>query len=845
MRLSEHWKMIYEGQEYECGSLPVSCLKTLQRAGVAPDFYIGENQYAAEELSRRDCIFVKELGEIPAEKKWIVFHGVDTLAKVYLNDVLLGSCDNMHRVWAFPIPKEALGSKNCLKVHIQNPMEFAEQAFKKRPLYGVASTVPGYQHIRKAHYMYGWDWGAVIPDMGIFREVELREDAFELECDVHQSFNRDYTSVRVEITPRLRSLATGACVADCGSRAGSDGKAEPDCSQNVANAGVTVTLDGQSQKTMPGQQVCFEIQQPELWFPNGYGEPALYELTLETACGRKKTQQIGLREIKLSREEQPDGGREFCFVVNGIRIFTRGANFIPQDNLLPDITREKTETLLKDMQDANYTMVRVWGGGFYPHDYFYDICDRLGLMVWQDFMFACAAYDFDEEQLAGVYREACDNIWRLKNHASLALWCGNNEMESMWEYWGVPEDEAARMCYRRLFGSEETKGIIPEAIRDCHSDTTYWPSSPSTGGGVYPGSKCFVNSSTTTHGDSHFWDVWHSFKPIEEFRRHVHRFCSEFGFESMPDYKSVRFLAQEENPNVCDTVMEAHQKCELGNEKLMFYMAQMAKIPPTMRGMVYASQLVQAECIRIDVEHLRRHRGISMGALFWQVNDCWPVTSWASIDYFGNKKGLHYASKRFFAPLLVSCDTSDVAAVSFHVSSELRSAWSGTLVVRLREKTGEALWEKSCPFTAELLAAKELAVADCSQEIKTRKERRSRFLELQVLDLEGNTVYHTTELFVRPKEFAFEDVAVMCEVTETADAFCLTYSADGYVHAAALSHEQLILDYSDNWFELVPGQVKKVTVPKTARNLMGEIVPLTQEELGKIQVIHCGNYMLV
>ncbi len=821
MTVDTNWTLIYDGKEYSCGKLPVSCLGTLRGVAAPPDYSVGENQYEAEKIARRDSIF-RTVFDADTNMSVLVLRGVDTIADVYLNGVLLGHFDNMHRVWAFRIPDGALYSVgNALEVRVKSPVVFAEEAHAARPLFGVSSTLPGYQHIRKAHYMYGWDWGAVIPDMGIYGSLELRRDEYELFADIKEDFSDDYSSVKVSVAPALYSLITGK-------RAESHISAEIIFNSEAARAAI-------------GEKAVFEVDAPRLWFPNGYGEQPLYDVSIATDDGREKNFAIGLREIKLCRDRLDDGGREFCISVNGKKIFARGANYIPEDNIIPDITNEKIYRTISDMKAASFCMTRVWGGGYYPGDFFYDCCDRMGILVWQDFMFACAVYDFDDTELEGIYRESCDNILRIKNHPSLALWGGNNELEEMWETWGVPDDKQARECYFRMFGGDGRRGLIESAIEYCGSDTPYWPSSPSRGGGIYEGSKCFDHSYSVDDGDSHYWQVWHGYKPIEAFRQNVHRFCSEFGFESLPDYKTVRYFTGEDEPNLCSNSMTAHQKCELGNEKLMFYMAEVMLIPRTIRGMIYASELVQAECIRTDVEHLRRRRGRSMGALFWQYNDCAPMISWSCTDYFGNKKGLYNYSSRFFSPLLVSCDTSDIKNVTFNASSELLYPFEGTLKYSLCDIDGRTILSGSHKFTADPLSAKDIEVLNLSSFLPDKKSKRTRYIEFSVLR-DGGVYSRGVELFLYPREFEFRDFVITEKITETDGEFSLTLTADGFIHAASLTHDEYIIEMSDNWFDILPNTPVTVKISKRARTIDGKAVLLTPDDIGKIRITHCGNY---
>ena len=503
-----------------------------------------------------------------------------------------------------------------------------------------------------------------------------------------------------------------------------------------------------------------------------------------------KRLKIGLRTIEVSRQKD-NIGEEFCFKVNGTKIFAMGANYIPEDNLLGRRSRERTEKLLKDCAAANYNMIRVWGGGFYPDDYFYDICDELGLLVWQDMMFACSVYDGnDSEFCSTVEQELIDNVRRIDHHACLAMWCGNNEIESAWQYWGLPNDAELRQGYLNMF-----ENIAPKVVAQYDTGHFYWPSSPSSGGG-------FNDSGAKNKGDIHYWEVWHSLKPFTEYKKYLFRFCSEYGFESIPCMKTIRSFAEEKDLNLMSPVMEGHQKCEAGNEKLMYYLAQMVHYPYSFENLVYATQLVQADAIRLNVEQMRRHRGICMGSLYWQVNDCNPVISWSSIDYFGRWKALHYYARKFYAPIICSIDDSNKDNLILNVSNEKMTEFNGHIKWKIRRNTTEIIAEgDSGEFTVSPLSA--MNVCNITKEMTGLDEAdySNCTLEYSLMHKEA-IISSSTFLFVLPKQFEFlpPEIEVRCDTL--GDKYCLTFSSQAYAKGVYIDFDEFDVVFGDNWFDI-------------------------------------------
>lgn len=819
MLLNKNWKMLFNGEILPCRGFPVSMYRTLLANGRIDDPYYGENQYDAKELSRKDCEFICEFepeGEIFAEDKvFLRFFGIDTLSEVYLNGNILFGADNMFVTYEYEVRGLLKRGLNTLRVKISSPLEYAEKRFGERPLYGVEGTVPGYQHIRKAHYMYGWDWGMQLPDMGIWRNVEIVGKSVCEICGAYyrQEFRDSYRKLILTVTPELRPFVI----------------------RPVELLTEIELSDGRSLISRNPVHKCerltFEVENPPLWWVRGYGKQPLqrvkFTLIEDGKAIDRFEERIGFRELTVRNDEKAG---KFCFVCNGTEIFAMGANIIPEDQILPSVNDKRTDYMLRQCARANFNCVRVWGGGVYPNDHFLKRCDELGFVLWQDFMFACAAYRLTPQMAASVKKELKDNIKRIRNHPCLGLWCGNNEIESMWEGWGVPKDEEAKADYAELF-----EKIIPAALKEYDPDRFYWPSSPSSGGGLY-GGKCFSGSSDNHRGDQHFWAVWHGFKPLEEFRRFDFPFCSEFGFESLPSVKTAMTFARGKDMDLCSPVMEAHQKCVMGNEKLLFYTAQMCRTPKSFEELVYATQLVQAESIRLNVEHMRRKRGKCMGSLYWQFNDSNPVISWSAVDYFGREKALYYATKRFYAPVLVSCLEENLNNVQLHISNETTESILGIIKWSLRKNTGGKIVNGEKEVQVEALSSEAVISLDLSKHLNTREMKRSCFLEYCLI-INGKEVYKGCTIFVKPKAFEFLPPDFSLNIEETGRSYILKLKSRAFAKGVVLDLKDCDCVFSDNFFDFSGSYTVEVdkdslTKPLTADGFRRRLCVMSCFDLG-------------
>lgn len=629
--LNQNWTMrCVEDLQWQEAIVPGTVYTDLLRNGNMENPYWKDNEDAICSLMEKDyeyqCTFQgEETSELSSV--FLRFEGLDTVADIYLNNVHLGNAESMHRIWEYSVKDILLSGENTLKVVFHSPLKFIAEAYKKYGNIGNDDTYEGFMHLRKAHYMFGWDWGAHLPDAGIFRPVFL--------CSVSHG--------RIDSVYIRQCHEENKCTL----------KFEGDCIRETPGEyqwRVLVTApDGQKYETAlsaegEGQLV---IEDPELWWPNGLGDQPLYQveaqLLYEGNVEDTWKKRIGLRTMTMQRKKD-QYGESFAHEVNGKAFFAMGADYIPEEHLLGRRSEEKTRKLLEDCKLANFNVIRVWGGGFYPDDWFFDICDELGLVVWQDFMFACSVYELTPEFEANIRKEFADNIKRLRHHASLGLWCGNNEMEMFVDErcWVTKASEVRDY----LFMYER---IIPEVLREYDPETFYWPASPSSGGS-------FDNPNDPDRGDVHYWKVWHGNRPFSEYRKHFFRYASEFGFQALPSQKTIEtFTEDPDDWNLFSYIMEKHQRNYGANGKIMNYMQQTYRYPGDFDTVIYASQLLQADAIRYGVEHFRRNRGRCMGAVYWQLNDCWPVISWSSIDYTGRWKALHYYAKRFFAPVMISC----------------------------------------------------------------------------------------------------------------------------------------------------------------------------------------------
>lgn len=774
--------------------IPGTVLSGLLAAGKIKDPFYRTNEDATRALFWKDYVFTRTFDvdeELLAQQHIVlVCEGLDTLAEISINGTFLAKTDNMHRTWKFQAKKLLHPGKNEIQIVFRSVLRFIEdysyEAHKKIN-YIPCGSMKGNQLLRKAHSMFGWDWGPQTIDAGIFRDIYLQgySHARIEDIRIHQQHAKN-VSVQTSITLSESIPGQKLCV-----ELSEDGADKP-----LQTKLCKTNADGVA-------AVDFVIENPKLWWPNDYGDQPLYivRTTLLDEDGTSLesiTRRIGLRTLTISQEKD-EWGNEFAFCVNGVKIFTRGGNYIPDDCLYTRITEKKLDYILESCRRAHFNCVRVWGGGYYPSDAFYDLCDEKGLIVWQDLMYACNVYDVTDAFAENCRQETYDNVRRLRHHASLGLWCGNNEIESAWDHWGDFQKETPylRADYIRLF--EE---VLPKAVQEADGETFYWHSSPSSGG-------CFDNPDDANRGDTHYWDVWHGQKPFTDYRKYFFRFCSEFGFQSFPCAKTVNSFTLEDDRNIFSRVMESHQKNDAANGKMLYYLSENLRYPKDLTHLLYASQVLQGMAIKYGVDHWRRNRGRCMGTLYWQINDDWPAPSWSSIDYFGRWKALHYMAQKFYAPHAVSMTLEDHRC-HVYFSNESFETTEYSLTLSIRDLSGNVLETYETKGNSPAFSAIETAVVDiCSWE----DQKDDVFLEA-VIHTKDQKVLKDVETLVPYKYLNLKNPVISTEAEETNDAFILHISSDCFAPFVALDFDDADVIFSDNFFHLTDKTVQDIIVKK-------------------------------
>ena len=781
--LNGKWRM--HGGNFDCvGNIPGSLFSFLLENKLIDDPFYRDNELKALALTYTDYTFERSFELNKSEKKYLLcFEGLDTFCDIYLNEKHVSYTDDMHVRYEFDVTDILKDGLNVLKVICHSVQEYAEKKHKEMPLYEAPFAFPGFAYLRKAHCMLGWDWGPYLPDMGVWRPVYLLEKDSARITELHVTQRHD--NGRVFVTPTVKTDAP-------------------------AKITVTVTAPSGEKFTIPANEES-EIKNPELWWPSGLGDQPLYTVTAKID-GDKCEKRIGLRELKLIREKDRYG-ESFTHECGGIKFFAMGADYVPEDNIFSRITKERTYALLKRCKDANFNAIRVWGGGYYPDDFFFDICDELGLVVFMDMMFACSLYLPDERMLDNIKIEIRQNLERIRHHASLAVISGNNEVESCC---GEHKLQSLKDVCIPL-NIELFEGIIAEIERDVCPYIPYISTSPITCGH-------FIDPNNENYGDSHYWSVWHGGLPFTEYRKHYFRYLSEFGFQSFPSEKTVAQFTAEEDRNIFSRIMERHQRNAGANSKIINYLSQNYLYPSDFGTLLYASQLLQAEAMKYGVEHLRRNRGRCMGTLYWQLNDIWPTASWSSIDYYGRLKALHYYAKRFYSPVIISCkeigetetrpfiilppNVDYETRAQLVITNDTRDPVSGKVRGRLCSTDGKVISSYEWDVTVEPFSVLSLEELDFN-----KTDVLNNYFAYELL-IDGKEVSRGSVIFTAPKHFNFKNP----ELTARIEGDEVVITAKSYAKSVELSSPDADPVFEDNYFDMEVG-TKRIKIlegtPKT------------------------------
>lgn len=770
-----------------------------------PNPFYGMNEEAVQWVENEDWMyrtsFVVNEQQLSRDAAVLEMDGLDTYADVFLNGALILRSDNMfvgHKIEVKPVLRKGV---NQLLVRFRSPVkEVLPQLQTNGFDYPASNDHSPWRtsvYTRKAPYSYGWDWGIRLATCGIWRPVRLvfsdvaRIEDYYVCQDVVTQAKADVDN-RLEINNVTSSTVSALLKVDYHY---SDSDTKEIKKQIELRPGAnTVSLP-------------VSIEKPHLWMPNGWGEPSLYKFTASLSVDgveiAKQERNVGLRTVRVVMDDD-EYGKSFYFVVNGKPMFAKGANFIPDDALLPNVTPERYKRIFEDVKAANMNMLRVWGGGIYEDDEFYDEADRNGILIWQDFMFACSSYPHDPQFVGRVEAEAEYNIKRLRGHASLAMWCGNNEIYEAMRYWGWQRKYSAEAFAGMERGYDVLfRGLLPKMVERLDNGRFYMHSSP------YEANWGRPDSWKTA--DSHNWGTWHGRKPFESFDTDVPRFMSEYGFQAFPEMKTIRTFAEEKDFELESPVMNVHQKADIGNALIKQTMGLYYKVPEKFEDLVYVGLVLQGQGMRHGIEAHRRNRPYCMGSLFWQLNDSWPVVSWSGIDYYGNWKALMYQSKRAFAPILINAIKEGDDVCVYLVSDELQDRDDVRLDVELMDFDGKAhgKWTQSGMLAAN---SSVLFMKKRAGELQGKLSAANSLLHFTLKDKNGATLADDVFYFAYPKDQKLPEANIETSVRRRGDAIEMTLKTDKLARDIFVEVPVLGVRFTDNFFDLLPGQRKKITI---------------------------------
>ncbi|MFZ4521508.1 MAG: beta-mannosidase [Bacteroidales bacterium] len=791
------WKFRRAGtKEWYPAKVPGVVHLDLLRNNLIPDPYLRDNESKLQWIGEVGWEYLKTFQYNEKNFAWrhidLVVKGLDTYANIYLNDSLVFVADNMFKEWFIDIKQSLHIGQNTLRIQFPAVSEMNKSRYAK-----LANKLPGDEKVvcRKAAYHFGWDWGPTLVTSGIWRPIYIREWNAVNVLGVQ--------FIQKKLTDSVASMAAQFTM----------------FSELGDSADIRIFLDSteilrQSVIMNKGPNVVrgdFSISNPNLWWPNGMGSPYLYDFGYEVYFNGKLAgegrQKIGLRTIELVQEKDSTG-KSFYFKVNNIPVFIKGANYVPQDNFVPRVTDSAYKALVLSAKQANMNMLRVWGGGIYENDIFYDLCDENGIMVWQDFMFANSMYPGNKEFLDNVRDEAIQNIVRLRRHPCIALWCGNNEIDEGWKNWGWQkqygynaEDSAAiYKTYRTIFNL-----ILPNNVKRFDSARAYIPTSPLIGWG---------HPESLTEGDSHYWGVWWGKEPFSNYEKKVGRFMSEYGFQAFPDYSTIKKFTSPEDRVIGSPIMKAHEKHATGFETIDEYLLRDYKKPKDLESYGYVTQLLQAKGVIGAIEAHRRAKPTCMGTMFWQLNDCWPVVSWSSRDYYGKGKALHYALPAAYSQILISPVVED-GRVKVYVTTDDPKFNRAIMTVKVLDFSGNIYSDEG--FTIDVPANSSLVYYDTLKSALLGKLNPAEVMLLVTFKSTGvmGTEAKNLLYFVAPKDLALPVPVIEKTITATPTGYKINLTCDKLVKNVYLS-SSLKGDFSDNYFDMLPGESVDIlfTTPK-------------------------------
>lgn len=802
--LDKGWEFSQAGSnEWMSARVPGTVHQDLLDHGRLPDPFYGMNEQKVQWVEKEDwlyrTVFTVTADQLKSDAAWLTFEGLDTYADVYLNGSLLLKADNMfvgHKLAVKDVLREG---ENRLMIRFRSPVEETAPQWDtdgfNYPADNDHSEKRMSVYTRKAPYSYGWDWGIRLATSGIWRPVKLTfcngaaiDDFFVRQQEVTEQVAKVDNQLEINNVTSTPKEAQVKVVYAYGEQADTLTR--------------TVVLQpGKNSLSMPAW-----IEKPHLWMPNGWGDPALYTFTATVSVDGKEVasreEAIGLRSIRVVMEDDKDG-KSFYFEVNGKPMFAKGSNYIPGDALLPNMTGERYARLFEDIRAANMNMVRVWGGGIYEDDRFYEEADRNGILVWQDFIFACTTYPHDPTFLKRVSEEAVYNMRRLRNHASLAMWCGNNEIYEGMRYWGW-KDKYSPVVWKEMTEGYDVlfRQLLPELVEANDPGRFYMHGSPYEANWGRPESWKIA--------DSHNWGTWYGQKPFESLDTEIPRFMSEYGFQAFPEMKTIRMFASPEDYELESPVMNAHQKASIGNFLIKKTMALYYKVPEKFEDLIYAGLVLQGQGMRHGIEAHRRHRPYCMGSLPWQLNDSWPVVSWSSIDYYGNWKAMHYQIRRAFAPVLVDA-IKEGNNLSYYIMSDRLTDEELTLNLELMDFNGKVYRKQKVDGLLPANTSK-LFYQEPVEQALAGRDSATTFMHMVVKSKKGEVLSDEIYYFAHPKDQLLPKTPLQWQVKQKKGYCEVTVKADKLARDIFIEVPVQGVRFSDNFFDLLPGQKKKVII---------------------------------
>ncbi|MCH2023250.1 MAG: hypothetical protein MK207_12295 [Saprospiraceae bacterium] len=772
-------------------------------AGLIENPFYGKNEYKIDWIGNENWeykrSFTVDNSILNQDIVDLVFEGLDTYAEIKINGKNILEANNMFCSWRINCKQELKLGKNTISVLFKSPIKKKEQEYNrlgyKLPAGNDAGKIKISPFVRKAPYHFGWDWGPRIVTMGIWRPVRLESYSLAKIKDIYfeqKSVETDWANVSCEIELDVVTKGEFQLTVKDNDQILSQKMIKP-------------------QKGLHKYTLDFAIKNPQLWWTNGLGKPHLYNWNIELKYKNKilssENHKIGLRKIELIQETDSIG-TNYYFKLNGVPVFMKGANYIPQDNLLPRVTPNHYKELITNAADANMNMLRVWGGGIYENDIFYNLCDELGILVWQDFMFACSMYPGDKDFLSSVQKEINQNVKRLRNHPCIALWCGNNEIQIAWQYWGWQEKfgyskkDSSKISrnYNKIF-----KNLIPSELKKLKTHRDYVHTSPLSNWG---------RKENFNHHSMHYWGVWHGNEPFENYKTNIGRFMSEYGFQSFPEMKSIKLFADSSQWFLNSEVMAHHQKSYIGNGMIKKHMEEYFPTPNTFEEFVYLSQLTQTLGIETAINSHRKTRRC-MGTLYWQMNDCWPGPSWSGIDYYGRWKALHYRVKHLYEDISIIIDQGQENNLEIIISSDKLTTTYGNLKLELISFNGDKIWEMKTPITINKNSSQLVFKKNFAKVLKAQKTN-NLFLKVTAELKDKN--YQKLYYFKRPKDLNLRQAQIQKTIRKIPSGYQLDLFSSTLVKNLFIQIDKKEGNCSENYFDLLPKEKKVINI-KTSENL--------------------------